>query len=332
MARVVRFHEVGPPEVLQIEDIEIGEPGPGEIRLRVQAIGLNRAEVNFRSGHYLEQAKLPARLGYEAAGIVEAAGEGVTGWRNGDAVCVIPAFSLNDYGVYAERAIVPASAVVARPPGLGTVEAAAVWMPNLTAYGALIDVCAIGRGDAVVITAASSSVGLAAIQLANHRGAVSIAVTRTEAKRAGLRQAGAAHVVVTGSQDLTAEVMRITGGAGACLVFDPVSGPGIVGLVGALAHRGMLLLYGNLSEKAEQTPFPFVQSVTKGFSVRGYSLREILRDPGRRAKAQAFILEGLASGALKPRIDRTFPFGQIVAAHRYLEANAQMGKIVVTVS
>ncbi|MDA8249029.1 MAG: zinc-dependent alcohol dehydrogenase family protein [Rhodospirillales bacterium] len=256
----------------------------------------------------------------------------MTGWQIGAAVCVIPAFSLNHYGVYAEQAIVPAKAVVARPPGLSTVEAAAVWMPNFTVYGALVDVCAIGRGDAVVITAASSSIGLAAIQFANHLGAVPIAVTRTEAKRVGLREAGAAHVVVTASEDLATEVMRITSGAGARLVFDPVSGPGILDLVGALAQRGMLLLCGNLGEKADQTPFPFVHSITKGLSVRGYSLREVLRDPTRREKAQRFILEGVASGALKPVIDRTFPLEQIAAAHRYLEANAQMGKVVVTVS
>jgi NADPH:quinone reductase-like Zn-dependent oxidoreductase len=114
-------------------------------------------------------------------------------------------------------------------------------------------------------------------------------------------------------------------------VFDPVSGPGILDLVPSLARRGTLLLYGNLSEKADETPFPFRQSVMMGFSVRGYSLREIIGDPARRARAQAFILEGLASGALKPKIDRTFPFNEIVAAHRYLEANRQTGKIVVIV-
>ena len=331
MVKVVRFHRIGSPEVLQIDDLPVGEPGAGEIRLAIEAIGLNRAEVNFRSGHYLEEAKLPARLGYEAAGVVEAVGPGVTGWRSGDRACVIPAFSLNDYGVYAEKAIVPAHAVVARPPGLSAVESAAVWMPYLTVYGAFVDVAALAPGDAVVITAASSSVGLAAIQIANLLGAVPIAVTRGEAKRAGLLAAGAAHVVVTASQDLAAETMRITDGTGARLVFDPVSGPAIMELVGAIAPCGLLLLYGNLSEQAEQTPFPFVQSVTRGFSVRGYSLREVVRDAKRRARAEAFILEGLASGALRPRIDRTFPLAQIVEAHRYIEAGAQMGKIVVTV-
>jgi NADPH:quinone reductase-like Zn-dependent oxidoreductase len=104
MSRVVRFHQTGGPEVLKIEDLEVGVPGPSEIRVRVEAIGLNRAEANFRSETYLDQPRLPARLGYEASGIVEALGNGVQGFKIGDAVSVIPAFSMNDYGVYAEQA------------------------------------------------------------------------------------------------------------------------------------------------------------------------------------------------------------------------------------
>ena len=331
MARVVRFHEFGAPEVLKIEELEVGEPGPGEMRVRVQAIGLNRAEAAFRAGQYIEKAQLPARLGYEAAGTVDALGKGVGGFEIGEAVCVIPEFSMNRYGVYAEQAIVPAAAVVKRPHGLSTAEAAAVWMPYLTAYGALIDVVRLGQGDAVVITAASSSVGLAAIQIANSVGAVPIAVTRTEAKRAELQAAGAAHVIVSQAQDIAAEVMRITGGDGARMVFDPVGGPSILPLVSALACQGTLVLYGNLSGEAHQTPFPFGLAVGRGLSLRGYLVFEIIHDPARLARAEAFIREGLRSGVLKPKIDRTFSFEQIVEAHRYLEGNPQLGKVVVTV-
>lgn len=331
MARVVRFHEFGPPEVLKIEDLDVGEPGPGEMRIRVQAIGLNRAEAAFRSGQYIEKAQLPARLGYEAAGTVDALGKGVGGFEIGEAVCVIPEFSMNRYGVYAEQAIVPAAAVVKRPPGLSTPEAAAVWMPYLTAYGALIDVVGLGKGDAVIVTAASSSVGLAAIQIANSVGAVPIAVTRTEAKRAELLAAGAAHVIVSQAQDIAAEAMRITDGKGARMAFDPVGGPSTLPLVAALARQGTLVLYGNLSGEAHQTPFPFGPAVGRGLSLRGYLVFEIIHDPARLARAEAFIREGLRSGTLKPKIDRTFPFDQIVEAHRYLEGNQQLGKVVVTV-
>jgi NADPH:quinone reductase-like Zn-dependent oxidoreductase len=204
-------------------------------------------------------------------------------------------------------------------------------MAYLTAYGALIDIVQLARADAVVITAASSSVGLAAIQIANSVGAVPIAATRTEAKRAGLQEAGAAHVVTTATQDLAAEVMRITDGRGARLVFDPVSGPGIAALAPALGRQGMLVLYGNLSGQGHQTPFPFGLAVGKGLSVRGYLVFEIIHDPSRLARADAFIREGLRKGTLRPKIARVFAFDQIAEAHRYLESNQQLGKVVVTV-
>ncbi len=331
MTRVVRFHEFGGPEVLKFEDLAVGDPADREMRVAIGAIGLNRAEAAFRSGHYLEKAILPARLGYEAAGVVEAMGRSVTGFQVGEAVCVIPGFSMNRYGVYAEAAIVPAVAVVKRPPGLSTEQAAAVWMAYLTAYGALIDIAHIGKGDAVVIPAASSSVGLAAIQIANSVGAIPIAATRTDVKRAQLHEAGAAHVVTTQTQDLAAEVMRVTDGQGARLVFDPVSGPGIAALVPALGRLGVLVLYGNLSGEGHHTPFPFGPAVGKGLSLRGYLVFEIIHDPARLARADAFIRDGLLKATLKPRIARTFPFDQVVEAHRYLESNQQFGKVVITV-
>jgi NADPH:quinone reductase-like Zn-dependent oxidoreductase len=331
MTRTVRFHQIGGPEVLQIEDLDVGAPGPGEIRIRVEAIGLNRAEGSFRAGRYLEMPTLPARLGYEAAGIVEALGSGVQGFARGDAICVFPAFSLNDYGVYAEQAIVPASAVIKRPPGLSAVEAAAIWMPFLTAYGALIDIGKLGKlgkGDAVIIQAASSSVGLAAIQIANSVGALTIATTRTGEKRAALLAAGAAHVIATREQDLPAEVKRITGGRGARIVFDPVAGPGVETLAQAMAPGGTLFVYGNLS--GEPTPFPRLM-LKNGLNMRGYLLFELTQDAERLKRAQDFVIRGLAASQLKPVIAKTFAFDDIVDAHRYQESNQQFGKIVVTV-
>jgi NADPH:quinone reductase-like Zn-dependent oxidoreductase len=326
------MHEYGGPEVLKFEDLPVGDPGPGEVRVRIQAIGLNRAEAAFRSGHYIEKARLPARIGYEAAGVIEALGSGVEGFTPGEAVCVIPAFSMNRYGVYAERAIVPANALVKRPPGLDDAEAAAIWMALLTAYGALIDICEIERGDAVVITAASSSVGLAAIQIANSVGAIPVAVTRSADKRAGLLAAGAAHVIVSGGTDIAAEVMRITGNRGARMVFDPVGGLGTPALAATLAPRGVLVLYGNLGGEAHQTPYPFGLALARGLSLRGYLVFELIQDPQRFAQADAFIRAGLQAGTLKPHIAEVFPFDRIVDAHRYLEANQQLGKVVVTLA
>src|SRR5215475_2245888 len=207
MARVVRFHKTGGPEVLRIEDLEVPPPGQGEVQIRIKALGLNRAESMFRRGQYLEEPKLPARLGYEAAGTVAAIGPGVKGFKVGDAVSTIPSFSLNDYGLYGELANAPVHAVTHHPKSLSWEEAAAVWMQYLTAYGALIDIGKLGKGETVLIPAASSSVGLAAIQIANRVGAVPIALTRGKAKRQTLLDAGAAHVIVTDEQDLVKEVL-----------------------------------------------------------------------------------------------------------------------------
>ena len=238
MSRIVRFHKTGGPQVLEIENIDLGAPGPDEVKIRVRALGLNRAESMFRSGAYLETPSFPARIGYEAAGDIEAIGSGVQGLSIGDAVSTIPAFSMNQYGVYGDTAIVPARAVAKHPNNLSWPEAAAIWMQYLTAYGAPVDLATIKAGDAVIVPAASSSVGLAAIQIVNLLGGVPIAATRTGAKRAELLKAGAKHVIATSEQDLVREVMTITSGHGATVTFDPVAGPALNDLAAASAEQG----------------------------------------------------------------------------------------------
>ncbi|MGP3962200.1 zinc-dependent alcohol dehydrogenase family protein [Nonomuraea sp. 3N208] len=330
MVKTVRFHEVGGPDVLRLEDVEVGEPGPGEVLIRVDAIGLNRAEVLFRSGHYIEPVKeFPARLGAEAAGVVEVVGAEVAGFEAGQPVSVVPAFSMNDYGVYAEYAIVPAAAVLRRPAFLDEVGGAAVWMPYLTAYGALVEVGGMRAGDTVVLTAASSSVGLAAIQVANRVGAVPIATTRTRAKAERLRKAGAAEVIVTDEEDVVERVLDLTGGRGAEFVFDAVAGPGVVGLAKVVAPGGTLLLYGALS--GEATPYPGFELGMPALNMRTYTVHETTTDPERLRRAAAFVSSGLRSGAFEPVVDRVFSLDEIVAAHRHLEAGHQVGKIVVAV-
>lgn len=328
-SRVVRFHETGGPEVLRIEEVEISPPGKGEVQIRIHALGLNRAEVMFRTGHYFSEPRFPARPGYEAAGTVAAIGEGVTGFKIGDAVSVIPGFDLNDYGFYGELANAPASLVAHHPSSLSWIEAAAVWMQYMTAYGALIDVAELKAGETVVIPAASSSVGLAAIQIANRVGATAVALTRGRSKRQALQDAGAAHVIVTDEQDLVKEVLAITGGKGARVVFDPVGGPTVEKLAKAMARFGILFVYGALSP--EPTALPVLEAIANSLTFRGYIVGEVTTDPARRERGMRFINEGLADGNLKPIIAKTFPLEQIVEAHRYLESNQQFGKIVVTV-
>lgn len=329
MSRVVRFHRLGGPEALQIDELDVGQPKAGEIRIRVHALGLNRAEAMFRSGAYLETPALPSRLGYEAAGEVEAIGEGVGGFSVGDAVSTIPAFSMGRYGVYGDAAIVPAHAVAKHPADLSWNEAAAIWMQYLTAYGALVEQGRLGRGEAVIITAASSSVGLAAIQIANSLGAIAIATTRTSAKREALLQAGARHVIATAEQDLVAEVLRLTDGKGARIAFDPVCGKGVEVLAAALAPGGTIFLYGALAQ--EPTPFPLFTAMSKNLILRGYTLSSVTDHSESMERGKRFVIDGLAAGRFKPLIARSFPLEQIVEAHRYLESNQQVGKIVVTV-
>ena len=329
MSRVIQFEKAGGPEVLEFIEREVPAPGPTELRIKVKAIGLNRAESMWRSDAYIEPVRFPARLGYEAAGIVDALGKDVQGFAIGDAVNVVPSFSMNDYGTYAETIIVPNYAVVKQPASLSFIEAASVWMMFMTPYGALIEDAKVTQGDFVVIPAASSSVGLAAIQLTNYAGATSIALTRTSEKRGKLLDAGAAHVIATEEVDLVDEVKRITGGKGARVVFDPVGGPTFPKLISVLSFQGTAYIYGALSEAA--TPIPLLEMIAKMVTVKAHNIWLTSGDKLRQKAAVDFVLKGFEAGALRPIIDRVFRFDEMVEAHRYLERNAQFGKIVATV-
>lgn len=328
MARTIRFHRHGGPEVLTIEDVDIAPPGPGEVRIRTRALGLNRAEALFRSGAYIEQAQFPSGIGLEAAGLIESMGEGVEGLSFGDAVSLVPPRSMLRWPVHGELVTAPAELVINHPPTLSWEAAAASWMQYLTAYGALVDIARLGRGEHVVITAASSSVGLAAIQIANRVGAIPIAVTRTARKAPALREAGAAHVAASAEEDIEVRLKEIAGENGVRVIFDAVGGPAFLPLTAAMSRGGILFEYGGLSPEA--TPFPLFNVLSKSLTLRGYLVHEITGDPARLAAAKAFILDGLNDGSLKPIIARTFPFEEIGEAHRYLEANEQFGKVVVT--
>jgi NADPH:quinone reductase-like Zn-dependent oxidoreductase len=329
MPKIVRFHETGEADVLRLEELPDSQPGKGEVRLKVAAIGLNRAEVMFRQGVYLESPELPSRLGYEAAGTVDAVGPGVHGIQIGDRVSTIPSFSMTQYGVYGQSAIVPDYAVARYPDSLSAVEGAAIWMQYMTAYGALIEYGKLKKEASVLITAGSSSVGLAAIQIVKSVGALAVATTRGADKKQFLLDAGADHVIVTDEADLAAQTQAITGGKGANIIFDPVAGPFLEKLAQAAAPGATIFEYGALSPAP--TPFPLLDALGKGLTIRGYTLFEIVKQPACMARGKQFVYDGLASGALKPVIARTFALEAIVEAHRFMESNRQKGKIVVTV-
>ena len=331
MARTVRFHETGGPEVLRVDEVPETDPGAGEVRIRVEAIGLNRAEVMLREGIYHERPVFPSRIGYEAAGVVEAVGAGVTGVREGARIATVPSFALSQtrQGVYGESATVPAEIAAPYPAALTPAQGAALWMAYLTAYGALVHYGRLGPEDAVVVTAASSSVGTAAIQIARAQGATVIATTRTAAKKDALLGFGADHVVATEKEDLPARVMEITGDAGARVIFDPIAGPLLTTLCGAAAAYGTIYEYGALHPG--ETAYPLMPMLAKSLTIVGYQVLDFVRDDARFANARDYIFAGLESGALAPVIDREFPLERIADAHRYMESNAQCGKIVVTV-
>ncbi len=326
MAQIVRFHAFGGPDVLQLDEITLGEPGPGEVRIRVAAFGLNRVEALYRGGGF-GPVSFPAKIGYEAAGIIEALGPGVVGWQVGDRVATLYGLAMEQYGTYGEQILYLADMLVPVAAQQSLVDAAASWMMFGTAF-ALVDIAVVGTGDAVVITAASSSVGIAAIQIANDRGAMPIAITRGRGKAAALLAQGAAHVIVSDEEDVAARIMDITGGAGARIVFDAVGGEPLAALISAMAPQGVAIVYGMLAGYTVDLMLPAL--MTGNITLRGFSADLLIKQPESRRRLVEYVQSGIERGALRPVIDRQFTIADIAEAHRYLESNQQLGKIVVT--
>ncbi|WP_158817482.1 zinc-dependent alcohol dehydrogenase family protein [Methylocapsa sp. S129] len=329
MVRSIRIHTFGGPEALEIEDIPNPEPGPGEVRLRIRAIGLNRTEATFRSGRIPLRPALPTQLGFEAAGEIEKLGPGVIGFAVGDRVSVIPSFAITEYGLYGEVSLAPARALAKVADDLSWEDAAAIWSAFGTAWCGLIDIAQIAQEQVVLISAASSSVGLAAIQTARAVGAVPVALTRTAAKADSLRGAGAAHIIITQEQNITSEVMKLTAGKGADVIFDAVAGPAFEQLAMAATSGAIAVVYGAMSP--EITPLPILALLTRQLTIRGFAINAVTKDDAKLKSLAHFIEMRIASGVLKPTIAKTFTFSEIVAAHRFLESGKQVGKVVVTV-
>jgi len=336
-AKVVRFHQFGGPEVLRVEDLPRPEPKQGEVRIDVKAIGLNRAEVLFRTGAYFEQPQFPSLIGVEASGIVDALGPGVKGIKVGDKVSVATGQSMGRYGTYGESVLAPVENAIPYPSNLTAEEAASVWVQYLTAWFAFTDVANLQAGQHVLITAATGGVGLGAIQIAKALGELTIATTRTASKKQALLAAGADHVIVTSAEDLPARVKEITGGKGAELIFDPVAGKTLPTLADAVAWGGNIILYGALG--GVEVTYPLLTGFARNFGLHTYLVYNfcglptlgLLRNKAAFDRAVKFINANLASGKLKPVIARTFPLAKVQEAHRYMESDEQLGKIVLTV-
>ncbi|MGR8918445.1 MAG: zinc-dependent alcohol dehydrogenase family protein [Gammaproteobacteria bacterium] len=330
MAKIARFFEIGGPDKLQIVDEDPGEPGPGEILVKVHTAGLNRAEWLYSHGQYLVEPQLPSRIGVEGAGVVEAVGPDVEAFKAGDEVSITPNMSPDAYGVIGEYAVVPEEAVVPKSPDVSFEAAAAIWMAYPTAYGGLVEVGGLrqGSGQTVVISAASSSVGLPAIQIAKAHGATVIATSRGTSKKDAILAAGADHLIATGEEDFAARVMELTRGRGFDIAFDPVAGPFLETLAAGAAVEGTIVEYGALS--LTDTPFPLFPAIGKGLRVCGFHLVYNLFDhPDRTERALEHLGDNLANGTYRPVIDKVFPLEQVADAYRHMEAGNQVGKIIV---
>ncbi|MBV9873712.1 MAG: zinc-dependent alcohol dehydrogenase family protein [Verrucomicrobia bacterium] len=340
IAKMIRFHQIGRSDVLKVEDTPFRRPDAGEVLVKMHALGLSRIDVLWREGSYFEQPVFPAGIGYDAAGIIESVGSGVHQLKIGDRVSTLPAVSLVDYPAHGESAIYPENGLFLYPQNLSAGQAASVNLGLFTAYFALGELARMAPDQFVVITAASSSMGMAAIQLAKSLGTRCIAVTRSEGKRTRLLQAGADHVVVAGADDVQEMVLEITDGEGADVVYDGVAGPGLEELIWATRRRGFVIVYGYLGAMDATTRLPLGACFLRGinlypsFKVFDYTGNPKLGICGNSAaveRAKSFISAGLASGVLKPTIDRVFDgLSEYTAAHQYLNANTRTGKVVVS--
>jgi NADPH:quinone reductase len=337
MPRTVRFHEIGDASVLRLEEESVRDPGPGEIRFRAQALGFMFADILFRTGQYPEQAVLPgAGIGYESAGIVDAVGPGVSGFREGDRVTSFTNFSLLDYSAHRESVVLPARCVTQIPARLSVEEAAGFWNAFLTAYCGIAEAGALTPGQVVLATAATSSIGTAAVQVVKRLGGIFIATTRSEEKAQLLRDLGADHVVVTSKEDLGERIDEITRGHGVDLVFDAVGGTAFHSYGRMTAPHGHIMSYGALT--LEMPVMPMLDVMVRQLKVSAYTLFEhtgnahfhAVGQPVVVERAKRFILDGLELGALRPVIGTVFNgFDCYVDAVRQFERGVGGGKVVI---
>ncbi|NJN07574.1 MAG: zinc-dependent alcohol dehydrogenase family protein [Richelia sp. RM1_1_1] len=330
MSKVVNFYKAGCADVLKIEKESIKLPCEGEVRIAISAIGLNRFEIMFREDNYVISPKFPSRLGGEAVGIVEAIGSNTHGFEVGDRVAVLATIPMSTSGVYAEKANIPVTSIVKSINNSTDIDEAALWLAYITAYGPFIEYENMQQGQSALITAASSSVGLAAIQIVKDRGGIAIATSRTSTKRQALLDAGADHVIATEEEDLLTRIQEITNGSGVNITFDAIGGKLLPAVAQATAVGGKIYEYGFLDSggvSGSKVDLPIIMLYAKmlGF----YSVFEVMLNPQRMGRAEAWLRDAVKRGAIKPKIDKTFPLDDIVAAHRYMESGQQFGKIIV---
>ena len=319
--KAIQIHETGGPEVLSLADLPIPQPGPGQVLIRVEAVGVNFIEVYFRNGVY--KAALPLTLGSEAAGTVEELGPGVTGFAAGDAVASVAAL-----GSYAEYALVPAAALVKVPETLTMQQAAAALLQGMTAHYLSHSTFPLKAGDTALVHAGAGGVGLLLTQMAARLGARVIATVSTAEKAELSRSAGASDVILYTEKDFAAEVKRLTGGKGVDVVYDSVGKTTFEGSLNCLRPRGLLALFG--ASSGPVPPFDLIHLSSKGslFITRPTLWHYVATRTELEWRA-GDVLSWAAKGELKLRTEFVYPLSEAAQAQIDLEARKTTGKILL---
>jgi len=320
--KAIRIEEFGGPEVLDWEEVEVGDPGAGEVRLRHTAVGLNFIDTYHRSGLY--PLELPSGLGSEAAGVIEALGDGVDGFEVGQRV----AYTGRPPDAYSEARLIAADLLVPLPDAIGDETAAAAMLKGLTAWYLLKRSYPVRPGDTVLLHAAAGGVGLIAVQWAKHLGATVIGTVSTEAKAELARAHGCDHIVMADSGDLAGEVRRLTDGEGVAAVYDSVGRDTFYASLDSLRPHGVMVSFGNASGPVE--PFAPLELAKRGSL---YVTRPVLFDfiSTREALlgAASELFEVIGSGAVKIEVNQRYPLADAAQAHRDLEARRTTGSTVL---
>jgi NADPH:quinone reductase len=322
MSKAIRVHATGGPEVLSLDEVEVGAPGVGEVQVRHTAIGLNYIDVYDRTGLY--PMPLPGGLGREAAGVVVALGRKVKGLRKGDRV----AYVHSQPGAYCELRNVAADKLVKLPRAIGDAQAAAIMLKGLTAQYLLRRTYRVKRGDWILVHAAAGGVGLILCQWARALGAKVIGVVGSEAKAALAKQHGCHHVLVMGRDELVASVQRLTKKAGVAVVYDSVGKDTLMASLDCLAPLGMMVTYGNAS--GPPPVFSPMELAKRGslFLTRPSLFAYIAKRSDLEANARE-LFRAVANGSIKVRIGQSYALAEAAQAHRDLEARRTTGSTVL---
>ena len=316
----IRIHKTGGPEVLQLDEIDLPDPGPGEIRVRNKATGLNFIETYFRSGLY--PAKLPMILGSEAAGVVEALGDGVTSVKVGDRV------AYNSGGAYAEATNVPAARALPVPAGVTDEQAASLLLKGATAEYLLFRTFKVEKGQTILWHAAAGGVGLIATQWARHIGATVIGTVGSDDKIAIAKAHGCDHVINYRRENTVERVREITGGKKVPVVYDGVGKDTFMTSLDCLAPRGMLVSFGNASGPVTGVDLGILSAKGSLYVTRP-TLFTYAGTAGDYAEIGAHVFDAVASGAVKVEVNQRYKLADAASAHRDLEARKTTGATVL---